>query len=197
VTLVLASGSAIRRTLLTNAGLPVIVDPADIDEAVIKTRMQAEGAPAVVAAVELAVAKAQAVSKRHPAALIVGADQLLTLGSEWFDKPLDRTGAIRHLEKLSGRSHQLVCGVAVVEDGVEVWRTAQSVVLHMRSLSRAFIESYLDQVGDAALSSVGAYQLEGLGAQLFTSVEGDYFTVLGLPLLPLLAFLRQRGMMPA
>jgi septum formation protein len=80
---------------------------------------------------------------------------------------------------------------------VEVWRTAQSVVLHMRSLSRAFIESYLDQVGDAALSSVGAYQLEGLGAQLFTSVEGDYFTVLGLPLLPLLAFLRQRGMMPA
>jgi predicted house-cleaning NTP pyrophosphatase (Maf/HAM1 superfamily) len=90
VTLVLASGSAIRRTLLTNAGLPVIVDPADIDEAVIKTRMQAEGAPAVVAAVELAVAKAQAVSKRHPAALIVGADQLLTLGSEWFDKPPSR-----------------------------------------------------------------------------------------------------------
>lgn len=197
MSLVLASGSAIRRTLLTNAGLTVAVDPANVDEAAIKTRMQSEGAPAVSAAVELAVAKAQAVSRRHPGALVIGADQLLTLGNEWFDKPPDRVAAIRHLEKLSGRSHQLVCGVAVVEDGVEIWRTAQSVVLHMRPLSGAFIESYLDQVGDAALSSVGAYQLEGLGAQLFTSVEGDYFTVLGLPLLPLLAFLRQRGMMPA
>jgi septum formation protein len=194
--LVLASGSAIRRTILANAGLSVTVDPADIDEGAVKTRMQAQGAPAVAAAIELAVAKARAVSGRHPGALVIGADQLLTLGNEWFDKPSDRAAAIRHLERLSGRTHELVCGVAVVEDGAEIWRTAQSVVLHMRPLSRAFIEIYLDQAGDAVLSSVGAYQLEGRGAQLFTAVEGDYFTVLGLPLLSLLAFLRQRGIMP-
>jgi len=196
VRLVLASGSAIRRTLLANAGLSLTVDPADIDEGAIKTRMRSQSAPAMTAAIELASTKAQAVSSRHPGALVIGADQLLTLGNEWFDKPADRAAAARHLEQLSGRAHQLVCGVAVVQDGTELWRTAQSVVMHMRPLSRAFIETYLDQAGDTVLASVGAYQLEGRGAQLFTAIEGDYFTVLGLPLLPLLAFLRQRGIMP-
>ena len=195
--LVLASGSAIRRTLLTNVGLTFTVDPADVDEAALKEQMQAQDAPAAMAAIELAAAKAQAVSGRHPGALVIGADQLLTLGKEWFDKPADRSAAIAHLERLSGRSHTLVCGIAVVENGTEVWRTAQTVTLHMRPLTRAFIEDYLDRAGNKVLASVGAYQLEGLGAQLFTAVEGDYFTVLGLPLLPLLAFLRQRGMMPA
>lgn len=191
--LVLASGSAIRRTLLTNAGLTFTVDPADVDETAIKKRMQAQGAPAAMAAIELAAAKAQAVSARHPGALVIGADQLLTLGTEWFDKPRDRAAATAHLERLAGRSHALVCGVAVVENGTEVWRTAQTVTLHMRPLTRAFIDGYLDRAGDEVLASVGAYQLEGLGAQLFTAVEGDYFTVLGLPLLPLLDFLRTRG----
>jgi septum formation protein len=196
VRLILASGSAIRRTLLTNAGLSLTVDPAEIDEGAIKTRLREQGTPAVSAAIELASAKAQAVSSRHPGALVIGADQLLTLGNEWFDKPVDRAAAAGHLVRLSGRAHQLVCGVAVVQDGSELWRTAQSVVMHMRTLSQAFIDAYLDEAGDTVLASVGAYQLEGRGAQLFTAIEGDYFTVLGLPLLPLLAFLRQRGIMP-
>lgn len=196
MTLVLASGSAIRRTLLANAGLSIAVDPANIDEGIIKSRLQSQKAPATTAAIELACAKAKAVSSRHPGSLVIGADQLLTLGNDWFDKPVDRAAAARHLERLSGRTHQLVCGVAVIQDGNEIWRTAQSVTLHMRPLSRSFIDAYLDQAGDAVLASVGAYQLEGHGAQLFSAIEGDYFTVLGLPLLPLLAFLRQRGVMP-
>ena len=194
---ILASGSAIRRTLLTNAGLPITVDPADIDEGQIKTRMKVQNAPALRAAAELAVAKAQAVSPRHPGKLVIGADQILAFGEHWFDKPKDHQAAMRQLERLAGRAHQLVSAVAVVRNSEEVWRTAQAVTLHMRPLSQGFIETYLDQAGDAVLSSVGAYQLEGLGAQLFTAIEGDYFTVLGLPLLPLLAFLRQQGIMPA
>lgn len=197
MSVVLASGSAIRRTLLTNAGLSLTVDPAAIDERALKDRMKAQNAPVLMAATELAGAKAQVVSGRHPGRLVIGADQILALGPQWFDKPVDRAAAAQQLERLAGRSHQLVSAAVVVEDGAEIWRTAQSVTLHMRPLEHGFIVSYLDQVGDAALSSVGAYQLEGLGAQLFTAIEGDYFTVLGLPLLPLLAFLRQRGIMPA
>lgn len=195
MSVVLASGSAIRRTLLTNAGVPVMVDPASIDETAIKDRMKAGNAPVQAAATELAGAKARAVSGRHRGKLVIGADQILALGSQWFDKPADRAAAARQLGTLAGRSHQLVSAAVVVEDGTEIWRTAQSVVLHMRPLSREFIDAYLEQAGDAVLSSVGAYQLEGLGAQLFTAIEGDYFTVLGLPLLPLLAFLRQRGIL--
>jgi septum formation protein len=197
VSLVLASGSAIRRTLLINAGLSIAVDPADIDETAIKDRMKAQNAPVAMAATELAGAKAQAVSGRHPGKLVVGADQILALGSQWFDKPVSRAAAAQQLERLSGRSHQLISAAAVVKDGEEIWRTAQTVTLHVRPLNRAFIDAYLKQAGDVVLSSVGAYQLEGLGAQLFTAIEGDYFTVLGLPLLPLLAFLRQQGIMPA
>ena len=197
MSLVLASGSAIRRTLLTNAGLSITVDPADIDEGAIKDRMKAQNAPVLMAAAELAGAKAQAVSRRHPGKLVVGADQILALGTQWFDKPANRQAAAQQLDRLSGRSHQLVSAAAVVKDGVEIWRIVQTVTLHVRPLSREFIDSYLAQAGDAVLSSVGAYQLEGLGAQLFTAIEGDYFTVLGLPLLPLLAFLRQQGIMLA
>jgi len=196
MSVVLASGSAIRRTLLTNAGVVLTVDPADIDESALKDRLKAENAPVQTAAIELAGAKAQAVSRRHPGKLVIGADQILALGVEWFDKPTSRPTAAQQLERLAGRSHQLISAVAVVEDGVELWRTAQSVTLHMRPLSRAFIDRYIEQAGDTVLSSVGAYQLEGLGSQLFTAIEGDYFTVLGLPLLPLLAFLRQRGILP-
>jgi septum formation protein len=195
VSIVLASASAIRRTLLENAGLSPIVDPADIDERALKNRLLAEQAPTQAAAVELASAKAVAVSARHPDRLIIGADQILEHGGKWFDKPVDRAGAARQLAMLSGGLHMLISAVAVVENGVEIWRTAQAVTLHMRPLSPAYIDAYLDKVGNAALTSVGAYQLEGLGAQLFTRVDGDYFTVLGLPLLPLLAFLRGRGVL--
>ncbi|HEX9465160.1 MAG TPA: Maf family nucleotide pyrophosphatase [Alphaproteobacteria bacterium] len=192
--LVLASASPIRRTLLGNAGLAVTVDPAAIDEGQVKQDMRSHGAAVETVAIELAAGKAKAVAARHPDALIIGADQILDAGGgEWFDKPPDRAAAARQLAALAGRSHQLVSAVAVVESGQEVWRVADAVTLHMRPLTPEFIASYLDRAGSAALGSVGAYQLEGLGAQLFTRIEGDYFTVLGLPLLPLLAFLRQRG----
>lgn len=197
MTLILASASAVRRALLTNAGVAIEVDPVALDEASIKAAMRAQGAPAEMAALELAVAKARSVAPRHPGALVLGADQMLEAGDAWFDKPGDRAAAKRQLELLAGRRHRLVSAAAVIEDGQEVWRHADSVTLHMRALSPAFIDAYLDRVGAAALSSVGAYQLEGLGAQLFDRVDGDYFTVLGLPLLPLLAFLRRRGIIPA
>ena len=191
--LVLASASTIRRTILANAGLTVTVDPAHIDEQAVKTELRAHQAPVETVAVELAVRKATSVSPRHPGALVIGADQMLDAGGEWLDKPADRAAAARQLAALSGRTHRLISGVAVVTDGEEIWRTADVVTLHMRRLSPAFIETYLDRVGSAALTSVGAYQLEGLGAQLFRRIDGDYFTVLGLPLLPLLTFLRERG----
>lgn len=197
MTLVLASASAIRRTLLANAGVAVTVDPSRVDEAAIKAAMRSHGAPAEMAALEIAAAKASEVSARHPGALVLGADQMLEAGGQWFDKPADRAAAGRQLEALAGRSHRLISAAVVVEDGREIWRHAASVVLQMRPLSAEFIAAYLDRAGPAALASVGAYQLEGLGVQLFERVEGDYFTVLGLPLLPLLAFLRSRGIIAA
>lgn len=196
MTLVLASASEIRRTVLTNAGVAFTVDPAAVDEDAIKAELRRQGAPTEMAAVELATAKANTVSSRHPGMLVLGADQMLEIGTAWLDKPADRGAARQHLETLSGRRHRLVSGVVVVEDGREVWRYADSVALQMRPLSPAFIESYLDRVGPGVLKSVGAYQLEGLGAQLFERIDGDYFTVLGMPLLPLLAFLRSRGVIP-
>jgi septum formation protein len=195
VSLVLASASAVRRTLLESAGVPVIVDASDVDESAIKRRLVAQGMPTQAAAVELASAKAKAVSVRHPGKLVIGADQILEHAGRWFDKPVDRAAAALQLATLAGGAHSLVSAAVVVEDGAEIWRTAQSVTLHMRPLSQPYIESYLDRVGNVAQTSVGGYQLEGLGAQLFTRVDGDYFTVLGLPLLPLLAYLRQRGIL--
>lgn len=197
MSLVLASGSAIRRTLLANAGVEFTIDPADVDEAALKQAMRAQKASVEATAVALAAAKAMEVSRRHPDRLVLGADQMLDNQGDWLDKPADMAAARRQLERLAGHAHRLVCGAVVVEHGREVWRHADAVTLHMRPLSAPFLEQYLDKVADAALKSVGAYQLEGLGAQLFERIEGDYFTVLGLPLLPLLAFLRGRGIIPA
>lgn len=193
--LVLASASRIRRTLLENAGVPATADPADIDEQAIKQTMRQRGAAAETVAIELARRKAEEVSARHPGTLVIGADQMLDADGTWFDKPRDRAAAARQLAALAGRSHRLISAAVAVEDRRELWHAADTVVLHMRPLTADVIERYLDRVGPAALASVGAYQLEELGAQLFTRVEGDYFTVLGLPLLPLLAFLRQRGIL--
>ena len=191
--LVLASASRTRLALLQNAGLNVVADPAAIDEAAVKAEMRAQGVGIEMVAIELATRKAQAVAARHSESLVIGADQMLETAGRWLDKPADRAAAARQLADLSHRSHRLVAAAVVVEAGREVWRTANTVVMHMRELSPTFIDHYLDRVGDAALASVGAYQLEGLGAQLITRVEGDYFTILGLPLLPLLGFLRQHG----
>jgi len=191
--LVLASGSATRRTMLENAGLTIIVERPDIDEGSIKFECREHRRPITEAVLRLATAKARQVAVRHSGCLVVGADQMLDCDGEWFDKPVDRAAAERQLTKLSGRVHALYSAVAAVRDGAVVWSTVDKAELSVRPLSPEFIESYLDRVGDAVLSSVGGYQIEGLGIQLFDAIRGDHSTILGMPLIPLLAFLREQG----
>jgi septum formation protein len=187
---VLASASAIRRTLLTNAGVAVTIDPGSVDEDEVKQAMKKEGASATAVAETLAELKAMRVASRHGDAFVFGADSMLECNGIWFDKPADRDHAAAHLTALSGRTHRLISSAVCVRNRARIWHHTSIALLTMRPLSRAFIESYLDAAGPAVQRSVGAYQLEGLGAQLFSKIEGDYFTVLGLPLLPILAFLR-------
>lgn len=194
-TLVLASSSAIRATMLRNAGVAFAVDPANVDEDEVKRSMRAAGATPRDQADALAELKALHVSRRRPD-FVLGADQMLAIDGEALDKPKDRAEARAQLERLRGRTHQLICAAVVAVEGAAVWRFVQTPTLRMRTFSDAFLEDYLDKVGDAATKSVGAYQLEGLGAQLFERVDGDYFSVLGLPLLPLLSFLREHGIAP-
>ena len=191
--LVLASASATRRAMLERAGLTVIVDAPDLDEAAIKRDCRARGLTAGEAATKLAIAKAARVAPRHPDCIVVGADQMLECGGEWFDKPADRPAAARQIGKLSGRIHTLFSAVAVVRGDAVIWRGLESAELSVRVLSAKFIESYLDRIGDAALSSVGGYQVEGLGIQLFDAIRGEHSTILGMPLIPLMGFLREEG----
>lgn len=192
---ILASASAARQTMLRQAGLEVDVEPAAVDEAELKASFRAAGAAAGDVAEALAELKAQRISRRRTGALVVGADQMLACGSVWFDKPPDRDHARAQLTALRGRTHELVSSVVTVRDGGRLWHHTDRARLTMRDFTYAFLDAYLDRVGDAALASVGGYQLEGPGAQLFARVEGDYFTVLGLPLLPLLEHLRQQGLL--
>jgi septum formation protein len=192
---ILASASVTRARLLEQAGLAVTSDPAGIDEAALKQRCRADGADAAACAAALADAKAARVARRHESALVIGADQLLACGRDWFDKPEDRAAARRQLLQLRGRSHELATAVAVWRGDQPLWRYCERPRLAMRAFSDAFLDAYLAAAGDSILASVGAYRLEGLGAQLFERIEGDYFAILGLPLLPLLAFLRGEGML--
>lgn len=189
--LVLASKSSIRRTLLASAGIPLEVQAADIDE----RRLEAGAstpAPGAIAAL-LAREKALAVARHHAGRLVLGADQMLALDSVRFAKPADRAAARAQLRALSGKTHELHAAIAFVRDGTVLFDHVSVARLTMRAFSDRFLELYLDAVGKAATESVGAYQMEGLGIQLFERVEGDYFTVLGLPLIEVLGFLRRHG----
>jgi septum formation protein len=190
---ILASGSATRARLLTAAGLSIARETAAVDEAEVKAALKAEGASAARVAEALAELKAVKVSRRHPGALVVGCDQMLERDGRWFDKPDSLAAARDQLLALAGRDHRLLTSIAVVRDGARLWHHSESATLTMRSFSDGFLDAYLAAVGDAALASVGAYQLEGPGAQLFAHIRGDYFAILGLPLLPLLDFLRNHG----
>lgn len=194
--LVLASQSSARRKLLANAGVIFDCDAAQLDETAVTDSLRAEGATPEQAAETLAELKALRVSRRHPGALVIGADQMLDCDGRWFDKPDSAAQAAAQLRALAGRTHRLLAALVVVRDGQRLWHHLAEARLTMRPLGDAFIDSYLAEAGDAVFRSVGAYQLEGRGAQLFSRVEGDYFTVLGLPLLPLLDFLRNHGTLP-
>jgi septum formation protein len=190
---VLASASTARRAMLEAAGVAVEMMPARVDEAGIKASLAAEGAPTAAAAEALAEVKAMRISRRYPGRLVLGADQMLECSGAWFDKPADRPAAAAQLEALSGREHRLVSCVVAALDGSRIWHHTDEAVLRMRQLSAGFIAWYLDAVGDEALMTVGVYRVEGLGAQLFSRIAGDHFTIQGMPLLPVLGFLRERG----
>ena len=194
--IVLASASKVRRALLEAAGLAVIVDPAAVDEAAVKESYAGEGAEPGEIAEALAALKALRISPRHSGLITLGADQILECEGRRFDKPVGIEGARAQLQALSGRRHRLISGLVAMRDGERLWHHRGEAVLTMRKFSDGFIENYLAAAGPAVLDSVGAYQLEGLGAQLFARIEGDYFTILGLPLLPLLDFLRLQGELP-
>jgi septum formation protein len=189
--LVLASKSSARQALLFAAGVPVEVQPADIDERVLETAATTLG-PSAIAAL-LAREKAIAVERHHPGRLVLGADQMLALDGRRFAKPADREAARAQLRALSGRTHELHSAIAFVHNGAVVFEHVEVARLTMRSFSEQFLDHYLDAAGGAVTQSVGAYQIESLGVQLFDRLEGDYFTVLGLPLVAVLEFLRRRG----
>ena len=188
---ILASASAVRARLLAAAGAPVEQIASGVDEDRVKAAFGGHGHDSL--ALALAEAKAAAVAAAHPGRLVVGADQLLVMDGRRFDKPRDMAEAAAHLAAFSGREHELVTAAVALRDGAVLWKRAERARLAVRPLAPAAIDAYLAVAGPAALASVGAYQLEGPGAQLFERVEGDFFTVLGLPLLPLLEFLRGEG----
>lgn len=193
--LVLASKSAIRHALLRDAGVPVEVQPADIDERTIEQQRPVHDASELAAL--LAREKARTIAARLPGRLVLGADQTLALGERRFSKPGDRAGARAQLEALRGRTHELHSAVALMRESTIVFEHREVARLTMRAFSDSFLESYLDAVGAAVTASVGGYQLERIGIQLFEHIEGEHFVILGLPLVALLQYLRQAGCLAA
>jgi septum formation protein len=198
--LVLASSSATRRALLARAGIAFEALPAAVDEAALKEACQAEGIPAEDAAIILAEAKAERIARRVPDALVIGGDQLLVCRMEdgrerWFDKPADMAAARAQLQALRGKTHRLVTATVAWRNGARIWQDVTSPRLTMRAFSDVFLDAYLAAEGDALLASVGGYRLEALGVHLFSRVEGEHSAILGLPLLPLLGFLRGNGVL--
>lgn len=191
--LILASQSLSRRALLEGAGLDFEAMPAAVDEAAIKESARAEGVSAADTAILLADAKAARIARRHPEATIIGADQLLVCEGEWFDKPEDLAAARAHLLKLRNRAHELMTAVVVWRSGRRAWHHLATPRLAMRDFSEDFLDDYLAREGGFVTQSVGAYRLEGMGIQLMRDIRGEHTAILGLPLLPLLAYLRDAG----
>lgn len=189
--IVLASGSPFRRKMLEDAGLEIEVEKPQIDERAVEAAVANSGVGPEDLALILAEAKALEVSQNRPGALVIGTDQTLSLGDEVLHKPHDMEEARRRLLALSGKTHQLNSAVVLMRDGEVLWRHVGVARLTMRELDPGFVGRHLSHVGQKALSSVGAYQIEGAGIQLFETIEGDHFTIVGMPLLPLLAQLRE------
>ncbi len=192
---ILASQSRSRRRMLEAAGLAFEAIASAVDEPRLRQELEASGAivgPEAIARA-LAAAKAVEVSRSHPDALVIGGDQVLAFGPRIFEKPPDMAAARRHLMELRGRTHVLVSAVVLAQSGKVVWEHAETAELAMRAFTPEFLDRYLALAGEDVCLSVGAYQLEGLGAQLFERIDGDYFTILGLPLIALLGALRARG----
>ena len=188
----LASTSLIRAQMLRQAGVELDVTSSGVDEAAIKAALVSDGAGARDVADALAEAKAVKTSLKQ-SGLVLGADSILELDGQLYDKPQDLADARRHLTALRGRSHRLHSAAVIAEGGAAIWRHVETATLHMRTFSDAFLDHYIAIEGTALLSTVGCYRLEGFGAQLFDKIEGDYFSILGLPLLQVLDYLRLRG----
>ena len=195
MSLILASTSPWRASMLRDAGVTIETIAPGVDEDEVKAAMRAEGAPARDQADMLAELKARRVSSRAPGVLVLGADQVLEFEGEAFDKPADRAAAREALIRLRGQRHELLSAAVIALDGAPIWRHVGRARLFMRPFSDDFLDDYLDRIGEDALRTPGAYALEGLGAQLFSRVDGDYFTILGLPLIETLGFLRTRGLL--
>ncbi len=193
MTVILASASAARRTLLEQAGVALTCHPATVDEGAIRQTAAIAGLTAAAVARVLAARKAHQVAAHHPGRVVIGADQMLECDGRWFDKPASLAQARDQLKALRDRRHVLSSAVVVVRDGRVIWGCVEQARLTMRRFSDDFLDRYLAAAGEEVCRSVGAYRIEGLGLQLFTRVDGDHFVILGLPLLPLLDVLRQHG----
>lgn len=191
--LILASASPIRRQLLERALVPVTVKAAAIDEAEIKRNFRAQDISPGECARHLATLKARRVSGCHPDAIVLGCDQLLDCSGVWFDKPMSRDRTRDQLRILSGKTHRLSTAAVAVQAGEVVWQTIDYAELTMRVLTEEWLDKYLEQAEPDCFQCVGGYQVEAMGIQLFDRIDGDYFTILGLPLLPVLAFIREQG----